>query len=223
MPKDRQGELIYAYDPLSAWCYAYRPEILHIRSTFEDVLPIRIVCGGFITGPRERPIREDEERLELEMGEVLRRSGIGFGKAFVRNLLREGSWVRRSEPGCRAALVAQEIDRSHALDFANRLCHASFWTGLPSDHPETIAGVAKSAGYDADRFMGLWQSTEGAERTVLAFADARRRGVEAYPSLFLSLGGEWSPICRGYVRAREVIPIINAQIEKSGIGSAGVA
>jgi putative protein-disulfide isomerase len=219
---DGHRELVYAFDPLSAWCYAYRPEIVAIRSAFEHLLPLRIVCGGLITGTRERPIREDEERVELEMGEVLRRSGLGFGKAFVQNLLREGSWVRRSEPGCRAVLIAQDVDPSRALDFANRLCHATFWAGLHSDQPETISSVASSAGYDSERLLALWRSSEAAERTRLAFAETRRRGVDTYPSLFLSEAEEWRLIGRGYVRAREAIPRINAALEGRG-GSTGIA
>ena len=214
MSGDAQPALVYAFDPLSAWCYAYRPEILEIRSILQHALPLRIVCGGMITDARERPIREDQERIELEMGEVLRRSGIGFGKSFVQSLLREGSWVRRSEPACRAVLIAQELDGDRALDFANRLSHATFWAGLRSDQPETISLAATSTGYDGEKLLALWRTPEAAERTRLAFAEARRRGVDAFPSLFLAEGDVWRPVCTGYVRAREAIPKINAALER---------
>ena len=214
---------MYAFDPLSAWCYAYRPEIVEIRSALQHALPTRVVCGGMLTDGRERPIREDQERIELEMAEVLRRSGIGFGKSFVQNLLREGSWVRRSEPGCRAVLIAQELDCTRTLDFANRLTHATFWSGLRSDQPEAISLAATSAGYDADKLLDLWRTPEAAERTRRAFGDARRRGVDAYPSLFLADGELWQRICTGYVRARDAIPRINAALESRRAGKPNVA
>ena len=220
---DTKRALVYAFEPLSAWCYAYRPEILDIAAAFEHELPLRIVCGGLITGARERPIREDQERIELEMGEVLRRSGIGFGKSFVQNLLREGSWVRRSEPACRAVLIAQELNGGHALEFANRLSHAVFWAGLRSDQPETISLAATACGYDVERLMDLWRSPEAADRTRLAFAEARRHGVQSYPALFLAEGDRWQPVCSGYVRAREAIPRIGAVLENRPAGSSGAA
>jgi putative protein-disulfide isomerase len=216
-------ELVYAFDPLSEWCYAFRPEIAHISSTFEHLLPIRIACGGLIAGARERPVREDTERIEFEMGEVLRRSGIGFGKAFVQNILQEGSWVRRSEPACRAVLIAQEMDRSRALDFANRLCHASFWAGMRPDVPETISRLATASGYDAAALLKRWFESDASDRTFRAFSEARRHGVETYPSLFLQDGDEWRPICRGYVRAREAIGGIRAELERLTSGSSSVA
>ena len=218
-----QRELIYAFDPLSEWCYAFRPEITHVCSSFEHALPLRIACGGLISGPRERPVREDVERIQFEMGEVLRRSGIGFGRAFVHNILKEGTWVRRSEPVCRAVLIAQEMDRTHVLDFANRLCHASFWLGLRPDAPETISKVATASGYDAQALLEQWNRPDASDRTFQAFADARAHRVETYPSVFLSEREEWRLICRGYVRAREAIRRIHAELERLTDGSTSVA
>jgi putative protein-disulfide isomerase len=217
-----ERELIYAFDPLSAWCYAFRPEITHVCSTFEQTLPLRIVCGGLIVGARERAVREDTQLIQFEMGEVLRRSGIGFGKAFVENILREGSWVRRSEPACRAVLIAQEMDRSRALDFANRLTHASFWVGLRPDTPETISKVASASGYDEAALLKRWNRPDARDWTLRAFADARGRGVGTYPCLYLAYGDEWRPLCRGYVRARDAIPRIRAELERIGDSSTGV-
>ena len=223
MFSDLPRELIYAFDPLSEWCYAFRPEITHIHSSFEHSLPLRIACGGHFVGARERPIREDAKRIQFDMAEVLRRSGIGFGKAFDRNLLKEGTWVRRSEPPCRAVMIAQEMDRSRVLDFANRLSHASFWTGLRPDVPETISKVASASGYDGEALLERWNHPDAPDRTFRAFADTRRRGVDTYPSLFLSEGDEWRLICRGYVRAREAIPRIRAELERSGADSTDTA
>ncbi len=198
-------QIIYAFDPLCGWCYGFSPTLDRVREVLGNQVQIRIACGGLITGDREQPIREVADYLRQGMQSVEKQTGVKFGRAFVEGLLAEGTWISRSEPGCRAVLLVQEIWPQHSLDFAQALSRAFYYDGLPPDTPETMSQVAHNTQVDADLLLSRWNQPETHEQTLQTFAQARSLGIQSYPSLFLWRNSTLLPIVHGCVSAETIL------------------
>jgi putative protein-disulfide isomerase len=202
-------QLVYVFDCLSLWCYAFRPEILTISSAVAGKLPLRLACSSPVA-EAERPLGGVREALGCALSDVTRRSGVGFGKAFVQGALKAGAWVLRAEPVARAVLVAQQMQPERALDFAHALSAALYWRGQQPDAPETLAEVARATLLDAAEFLSRWGHPGAMALTEAAHLEARQRGFRTAPSLFLVDGEVVQPVCEGYVRATEALQRLDA-------------
>lgn len=200
----RAVQLVYVFDALAVWCYSFRPEILTISSAVSGKLPLRLTCPSSIAEP-ERPLGELRETLGQTLSDVTRRSGVGFGKAFVQGALKDGDWVLKAEPVARAVLVAQQVQPERALDFAHSLGTAFYWRGQQPDAPETLAEVARATLRDAAEFLSCWGHPQSRALTEAALLESRQRGFHTAPGLFLVDGERVEPVCEGYVRAAEAL------------------
>ena len=195
----RRPILVYAFDPLCGWCFAMRETIEAARSALGERVQWEVRCGGLVTGARERPIAEMAGYLARGMGEVEARSSARFGPGFVDGLLAEGRWISRSEPPCRAILVAAR-DRDHgaALDLGSELCRAFYEDGERVDEPEVIDRAASRVGLDGAALVAAWDTEEARRLSARAFAAARREGVNSYPAIFEARGGALAPLLPGF-------------------------
>ena len=165
-----------------------------------------------MSGPRtsvaepERVLGDVRGAVRPTLSEVTRRSGVGFGQAFVQGPLKDGAGRLRAEPVARAVLVAQQMQPERALDFAHALSAAFYWRGQRPDAPETIGEAARATRLDAPLLLSRWAHPEARALTEAASQEARQRGFHTAPGLFLlEREGFHQPVCEGYVRASEAL------------------
>jgi putative protein-disulfide isomerase len=208
-PMSNSEELIYGFDPLCGWCFAFRPTMAAVREAF-PTMPIRLLMGGLVLGERVRPIAHDRDYLIRGLEQVRQTAGVSAGKAFFEGLLAEGTYVSNSEPPCRAVQVAIELDPTRAYSFADSLPEAYYGRGLAPDRPEVIGELAAAQGYDAEQFIERWQSDQARQATQAAFAAARAEGISMYPTLLYRNGEQRTLIGRGYLAPYAAVQQITA-------------
>jgi putative protein-disulfide isomerase len=197
--------LVYGFDPLCGWCFGFRPVIEGLLRALDGKVRWEVMCGGLVTGSRERPIREMAAFQRRGMAAVELRIPARFGAAF-REILARGDWVSRSEPGCRAVLWAERIAGPvAAIRLGGELCRLFYEDGRLPDDAETVRDVARAAGLDAAEFVASWSSPEAREVAAQRMAAAREEGVTTYPSLFLRTPEGLLTVAEGFLPLDEVL------------------
>jgi putative protein-disulfide isomerase len=197
-------ELIYGFDPLCGWCFAFRPTMAAVRAAFPE-LPIRILMGGLVVGERVRPIKHDREYLIRGLEQVRQTAGVAAGAAFFEGLLAQGTYVSNSEPPCRAVVVAKELNPTNAYAFADSLPEAYYINGRPLDDDGVIGDLAAAQGYDRAEFLEHWHSSSARDATQAAFAAAHAQGITMYPTLRYRKGEQITTVVRGFMTPADTV------------------
>ncbi|HJK98924.1 MAG TPA: hypothetical protein RMF84_17010 [Polyangiaceae bacterium LLY-WYZ-14_1] len=82
--------LVYGFDPLCGWCFAFAEGVADLRRALGDEVDWEVACGGLVVGPRVAPIAEAADYLRAGMGAVEARTPARFGAGFLA-LLEEGT------------------------------------------------------------------------------------------------------------------------------------
>lgn len=196
-------KLIYGYDPICGWCYAFAPQMARLHEMMPE-MPIEMAYGGLVVGERVQPIAKSRGYLTNGEQQLKGTTGVEFGEAFKEGLLAEGTHISDSEPPCRAVWTTEQIAPEQAYAFANDLPHAHYWRGLPLDNAEVLGELAAKHGIDVEAFVTLWDSDEARAGVQEAFAAARQRGISSYPTLIFDNGEKQFLVARGWDSAENI-------------------
>jgi putative protein-disulfide isomerase len=202
--------VIVAFDPLCGWCYGFRPSLRALRSAIGDRVTWSLASSGLVTGDREKPIGQMAEALLRGMSQVEKRSGARFGEAFKQDILGKGTWVSRSEPGCRAMFVAEALFGEKGFDFAEALITAFYNDGMLPDDPRTLRDCADECELDGDVLVEAWMHEDAKTSTRATFALWRQHGISSYPGVFVDQGGKIERVFDGYVEPDVAIERVEA-------------
>lgn len=206
---EHNERLLYGFDPLCGWCFAFRPTMRAIREAHSD-LPVTLMMGGLVTGARVEPIAKQRSYLISGLEQVRRTAGIAAGDAFFNGLLAEGTYISNSEPPCRAVYVAQEIASEQAYAFADALPEAMYVRGLPLDDEGVLGEIASAHGIDAEQFLAHWRSEEAKRGLQAAWAQARMAGFTSYPTLAYQRGEQVWLVAQGFARPEDGVARVAA-------------
>jgi putative protein-disulfide isomerase len=201
--------LIYGFDPLCGWCFAFRPSMAALRTAAPD-LPIVLRYGGLVTGERVAPIAQTREYLINGLEQVRRTAGVVAGVAFYEELLAEGTYISNSEPPCRAIWVMEQLAPQAAYAFADSLVEAFYVHGQPLDDPVILGTLAEAYGVDIQAFVELWRSDTARAATKAAFAQAQRAGFTTYPTVVYQRGDQHALVVSGFMAPDQFVERIGA-------------
>lgn len=202
--------LIYGFDPLCGWCFAFRPTMAAVTTAHSD-LPIKLIYGGLVVGERVSPISTARAYLERGLEEVRRVSGVTAGARFYDTLLAAGTYISNSEPPCRAIYAVEQLAPAHAYAFADALPDAFYGQGLPLDDGQVLSELAAAYGVDPAAFHVMWQSAAARAGVQHAFAQARAAGIRTYPTLIYEHQGQRTLIGEGFLSPDEAVERIALQ------------
>jgi putative protein-disulfide isomerase len=194
-------KLIYAGDPLSAWCYGFGKELAAFTRRHPE-LPLEIVAGGM------RPLADcmnsdAARRYQLaEWERVAYNSGLPFGRHVP------GTRPLRAldhEPACRAVTIAARLaSPGTVLAVFRALQHAHFAASLDLADPLVLANLCaavlrdQGVAIDAGSFHGMWSGADAVRSTRAGFSRLRAMGVHNFPTLLLDKGAGLLELSAGY-------------------------
>lgn len=194
-------KLVYVYDALCPWCYAFTPVVEALCRHFADHLDHEVLSGGMVRGDRVRMVGGEEEaaRLRESYRAIESRTGIRFGEAFFIGI---ASHTRRldSEPPAIALAAFRMIapDRSE-LEMAHAILQENFWEGGDPNSDAFYRRIAEKRGLDPEAFLAAMRSEEAFNRALYDFALARQLGADAFPRLYLQTAEDYLHlVSRGY-------------------------
>lgn len=212
--QSKKPVLIYIYDPLCGWCYAFSPVITEIKKEFEGKLDIQIVIGGLVTGERVGPVKEIYgDYLEEALSLVERRSDVRFGNDF-KELMREGNYIYNSEPPAVALTIVKETKPDIAFDYGLRLYQVLFAEGKSLNDLSTYLNLADEFNLDKNSFERKLSDSVYIQKARAEFAKADSLGAVGYPTLLLKKEKEIKVITDGFVDYKSIRKKLEKEIKK---------
>lgn len=205
-------EILYCYDPLCGWCYAFSPVISQLEERFGKDIKFTAYSGGMVTGSRVAPVGEGFSFIKGSLPDLEKRTGIKFGQGF-RDLIEEGTYLYNSEPACRALTIFKSVSNGSSISFAHALQKNLFYEGKSLNEPDKLADIAEQHQLDRTFFLRLFEDEKYKQKTQDEFAFVQRLGVKGFPTLLFRDNQKLYALSRGY-QAYEPLEEIMTQVIK---------
>lgn len=192
-------KLIYIYDALCGWCYGFSPVMSAFAEKHKADIDIQVVSGGMIRGDRVGPIGEVAAYIKDAYKTVEDSTGVQFGKAFLEDILEEGSTIFTSIPSSIALAVFKTLKPALSLDFAADLQKAIYQDGIAPQDIEAYANRAANYGIDATQFKEMMQQDTFLTMAEEDFTLTQQMGVNGFPTIILHNGDKAVMMARGYL------------------------
>jgi putative protein-disulfide isomerase len=178
-------EIIYAGDPLCAWCFGFTDIFTSIQETFRNSIRFSYVMGGLKVGSSIPICAKIKERIQANWATVVHRTGQAIAVDKIE-ALPEGDY--NSEPPCRAVVTVRTLD--HDLGFAYyKAVHRAFYLDMKNiSDPICLCELARDMGIADTIFFDLFHSDSVREATLRDFERSKKAGVLGLPALILKDG-----------------------------------
>lgn len=203
-------KLIYVYDALCPWCYAFTPVIKRIRDTYRDY-EWEVISGGLVVGDQVKTLGGQEESEKLRRGyqQIEQRTGIRFGESFFQQIAN-GKIVLNSEIPATALAVFRDMKTAEdSLTFVHTLLTGLFWDGKNPNETSFYRELAQFFQLDPDVFTQKMSEESYQQLARYDFFLAKQLQAEAFPRLYLQTGETYFYlIAKGYAEEEEIVRII---------------
>ncbi len=190
--------VIYFADPMCSWCWGFAPVLEELERRFR--MPIRVMVGGL--RPGGEPLNDRmKEYLAHHWEQVEARSG----QPFNHGLFTWEDWIYDTELPAIAVVSMRELNEKRVLDFFTRLQRAFYADNVDITHVDSYPELVEEFGVDTEKFMTLLSSEEMRERAWADFAEARRLGVNGFPTVLLAEGEQTYIVTRGWTPAEPLV------------------
>jgi len=204
-------KLVYVYDALCPWCYAFTPVVQALVQEHQDRLDHEVLSGGMVRGDQVREIGGDEEaaRLRESYQSIQSLTGARFGEAFFEGVAQKRRRLDSEPPAIALAAFRMLAPGRSELELAHAVLHGNFWEGGDPTSEEFYRKIAARLGLDPDAFVDTMRTPEAKDRALYDFALARQLGADAFPRLYLQTAEDYLYlISRGYSAFDQVHKII---------------
>jgi putative protein-disulfide isomerase len=192
-------------DPLCGFCYAFEPEMQKIVAAKKDKFVFDIISGGMIIGEQEGPISKVAPHIAYGYKDLEKMSSSKFGTPFLNGILKEGTYKMSSELPSIAIAVFKSLQPEQAIAFASDVQTLFYFEGISLNEPNNYRSLVQKYGVNADDFIKKLTSEEWKIKTYKQFEQAKKSGVEGYPSLILIQNGIEQVLTSGFVSYEELI------------------
>ena len=214
-PMDGRPELIYVYDALCGWCFAFSPVMQQVEQTYGDRLNIQVINGGLRTGTSVEPISSMASYILQAYKRVEEMSGVRFGEPFLNGTLKKGTMRLDSEPFARAMAIVRERKPEQALAFARLLHKLIYIDGVDPLTDAAYAPYAEQVGVPQGEFLAAMAEPRYRDMAQADFQLAQQLGATGFPALFVKLEGKLYRLTNGYVSYSELQPTLEEVLHRA--------
>jgi putative protein-disulfide isomerase len=195
----KRPKLLYFYDALCGWCYGFSPVMQKTAATYSDQFDFQVISGGMIIGERIGPIGTVAPYIRTAYKDVENAAGVSFGKAFLEDILEEGSAIFTSIPAAIAMAVFQTHLPEKTVAFAGALQKAIYFDGIKPADFSAYVPYAANFGIDPDLFLAQMQEERFQELAQADFNLAAEFGIGGFPTVVLEKGEKYFLLARGFM------------------------
>lgn len=205
-------KLVYVYDALCPWCYAFTPVVQELVRQYGDRLGHEVLSGGMVRDDQVRDIggEAEAERLRESYRAIESLTSIRFGESFFQGVATRRQRLD-SEPPARALVAFRMLapERSE-LELAHAVLRGNFWEGGDPSSDAFYRSVAERLGLDPDAFVDAMHTDEAKDGALYDFSLVRQLRADAFPRLYLQTQEDYlHMVAKGYSPYEDVRKIID--------------
>ena len=205
------NKIIYIFDALCPWCYAFTPVVKTLYDSFKKQFEFEMISGGLVQ--KNDMVPSDEARRSVSRKDyktIADQTGISFGEPFFKLAAQEGI-VQDSEVPATALAVFREIDSPYPdIAFVSELMAHIYMKGFNPGTDTIYKKLAENFHLDSHKFIALMKDDYYKQRARYDFALAKQLRAEAFPRLYLQTSATYFHlIAKGYSDYDTIVNIIN--------------
>ena len=182
-----QTTLFYVHDPMCSWCWGFEPTRAKLFAALDGRLAIRRLVGGLAPDsdvPMAADMRAGLQQTWQRIQQTIP------GTEFNFDFWSKCQPRRSTYPSNRAVIAARRQGEEFDPLMTHRIQRAYYLEARnPSDN-ETLIELAADIGLDAGRFAEELVDSTTAEMFSAELHEARRMGLNSFPSLALMTATE---------------------------------
>lgn len=211
MPAFRK-KLVYVYDALCPWCYAFTPVVTAVCRHYGDRLDHEVLSGGMVRGDQVREVGGEEEasRLRESYRSIESLTGAQFGEAFFAGVANHRRRLDSEPPAIALAAFRMVAPGRSELELAHAILQGNFWEGGDPNSDQFYRQVADRLELDPESFLNAIHTDEARDGALYDFSLARQLGADAFPRLYLQTAEDYLHlVSKGYSEFDQVRRIID--------------
>ncbi len=196
-----QARILYLYDALCGWCYAFSPVMQQLHAKHGARLPFDVLSGGMVPPEFARPIAEKAGFIAGAYKTVEEYSGVRFGQAYLEHIFHpeQSPWKEESLTPAVALCLLKATQAMDPVNSAAAIQKLHMVYGKDLSDPESYRELAESAGCDWDDFKAKLASEEWQDEARYEFALVKQLGITGFPAVLLQTGEtKFYFIAKGY-------------------------
>lgn len=222
-------KLVYVYDALCPWCYAFTAVVQSLRKYYGSHFEYEVLSGGMYRGDRVKTVGgvEEAQRLRDAYERIEGMTGAVFGERFFDHVA-EGERRLDSELAAVALAAFRMVTvpgagddgiRRSELDFAHTVLRFVFEGGGDPTEPDFYKSVAHEIGLDGRALLEAMESADAKDAAIYDFALVRQLGADGFPRLYLQTAEDYLHlVAKGYAPFEQVHSVIEKIESDSSAG-----
>jgi putative protein-disulfide isomerase len=190
--------IIYVFDPLCGFCYAFEPEIQQLEAKYKDKFVFEVISGGMILGDGEGPIGKVAPHIARGYKDIEKMSDARFGDNFLNKIMKQGTYKMSSEMPSIAVELFKSLLPAQSVAFVYEVQKLLYFDGIGLNEPENYRNLATKYGLNADEFIKNLSQPEWKIKAYTQFAMAEKMGVSGYPALIMKHNGKIQVLSAGF-------------------------
>lgn len=215
------NKLIYVFDALCSWCYAFHPQLKMVLQEYPD-FDLQMVNGGMFRGQNRRSALDmiDPNQVQ-EMYRPLREHGQAeISDKYMKELVVGKNYYLDSERPARGICQFrdQRSDTRKQLEFVYLLQRGMYVDGIDPNSDEYFSSVLPKFDIDSDSFLSEVDDFKFQNEAQGDFRLAAEYGVDSYPQLIYQTDADtYYLIAKGFTPSEDIknrIQVIQQEIKE---------
>ena len=201
------NQLIYVYDPMCSWCWAFRPTLSQLLDRLPGNVGLVRLLGGLAPDSDQPMSREMRDYLVNTWQRIQQRVP---GTAFNFDYWTACSPRRSTWPACRAVIAARCLQPDKESAMIEAIQKAYYLEARNPSEPATLIALATEIGLNPISFREMLEAPTTDQMLRDEIAEARRLGADSFPSLRLQSGASVWPVAIDYNEVQPMRAAIDA-------------
>jgi len=203
-------QLVYVYDPMCSWCWAFDDVLNQLLERLPETLEVNKLLGG-LAADSDQPMSLDmQKNLQLNWRNIEKKVP---HKRFNFNFWTQCSPRRSTYPACRAVLAAQSLAVNSAMSMTASIQQAYYQRALNPSNEEVLSQLAGEIGLSVDDFEMALSSDKIQQQLKSEIAQSREMGVDSFPALVLLVDTSRWRIPVDYLNVEPMLDMIDMLLE----------
>ena len=195
---------------MCSWCWAFRPSLLSLLERLPKTIEVIRLLGGLAP--------DSEEVMTEETKQYVQGHWRAIEKQVPMTKFNYDFWVtcepiRSTYPSCRAVIAARRQGVRFDAEMTFAIQQAYYLHARNPSLSLTLIELSEELGLDEGKFLADLKSTETDETLRLEIKQARRLGLNSFPSLLLESEESYSRIKIDYLNTGQMLDEVNRIIE----------